>query len=402
MVSGVADIFDALVIGGGPAGATTALLLARAGWSVAVVERSVFPRRKVCGEFLSAANLPVLRQLGIAGAFLDLAGPEVRRIGVFARHRRIIADMPCLPGEPHGWGRALGREHLDALLLERAAKEGAEIFQPWMVTRVQKDPAYVHHEIRLVSAQTRREVDLKARVLVAAHGSWDPGQLATQPDRRRPRASDLFGFKAHLRNSGLPAGLMPLLAFPGGYGGMVHSDHGRVSLSCCIRRDQLEHCRRADPTLTAGQAVLAHIMSTCSAARGALDGVDLESDWRSAGPIRPGIRATHRDGIFLAGNAAGEAHPVVAEGISMAMQSGLALAQALTASRDLTEAAEVYSTTWHRLFARRIHAAAVIAHWAMWPAAVACTLPLLSAFPAMLTQGARTSGKVTPICTPSF
>ena len=73
----MADAYDAVVIGGGPAGATTALLLARAGWSVALVERSVFPRPKVCGEFLSATNAPLLRHLGVAEAFLDLAGPDV-------------------------------------------------------------------------------------------------------------------------------------------------------------------------------------------------------------------------------------------------------------------------------------------------------------------------------------
>ena len=71
-----ASILDALIIGGGPAGGTAALLLARAGWSVAVLEKSTFPRQKVCGEFLSATNLPLLRHLGIAEPFLALAGPE--------------------------------------------------------------------------------------------------------------------------------------------------------------------------------------------------------------------------------------------------------------------------------------------------------------------------------------
>ena len=48
---------DALIIGGGPAGATVALLLAKGGWSVAVTEKAAFPRRKVCGEFISATTL---------------------------------------------------------------------------------------------------------------------------------------------------------------------------------------------------------------------------------------------------------------------------------------------------------------------------------------------------------
>ena len=102
------------------------------------------------------------------------------------------------------------------------------------------------------------------------------------------------------------------------------------------------------------------------------------------------------------GNAAGEAHPVVAEGISMAMQAGISLANALLSTEDLRQARDAYADHWRRSFAWRIRAAAVIAHWAMRPAAVAVTLPLLGAFPRMLTEGARTSGKVAAICSPSF
>ena len=70
-------IYDAVVIGAGPAGSTAALMLARAGWSVAVVEKARFPRRKVCGEFISATSLPLLQEIGVAEQFLERAGPEV-------------------------------------------------------------------------------------------------------------------------------------------------------------------------------------------------------------------------------------------------------------------------------------------------------------------------------------
>src|SRR5262249_18514164 len=144
---------------------------------------------------------------------------------------------------------------------------------------------------------------LRARVIIAAHGSWEPGPLPTQPVRRSAGPADLLGFKAHFRKIDLPADLMPLLAFPGGYGGMVHSDGGRVSLSCCVRRDTLMRLRR-EPGDGVGEAVLAHIARSCLGVRRALAGAIREGSWLSAGPIRPGIRLRRARGIFPVGNAA--------------------------------------------------------------------------------------------------
>jgi flavin-dependent dehydrogenase len=159
--------------------------------------------------------------------------------------------------------------------------------------------------------------------------------------------------------------------------------------------------------LPAGDAVLRHITRHCAGASDALSGARLEDrSWRSAGPIRPGIHRTRRDGIFLVGNAAGEAHPAVAEGISIAMQSSWLLVRRLLDStgacnQAIDHAAESYRRDWTRAFAWRIHAAAVIAHWAMHPAVVSLTVPLLRAFPLVLTAGARQTGKVSALCSPS-
>jgi len=394
----MAEKYDALLIGGGPAGATAALTLARAGWKVAVVEKANFPRRKVCGEYLSPASLALFRQLGIADDFLERAGPPVRQVGLFARDNVLMAPMPRQRETTDDWGRALGRETLDTLLLQRAAKAGARVWQPWSVVKLDKQGEAVVCEA--ASRETRETRDLCARIVIAAHGSWESGTLPTQPPRRALRGSDLLGFKAHFHNCRLPAGLMPLLIFPGGYGGMVHTNAERASVSCCIRRDQLERCRRTTPGVSAAEAVLAHVRNSCRGVREALTGASPEGPWLSAGPIRPGIRARFTGGIFRIGNAAGEAHPIIAEGISMAIQSAWLLCERLTARQRealthaaLEEVGRDYAVAWRRCFAPRTRAAALFAQLAMRPAAVTLLLPLLRLFPAALTLGACWSGK---------
>ena len=70
--------YDALVIGGGVAGSTAAILLAAAGWSVALVEKRAFPRRKVCGECIAAPNVALLDALGV-GRRVSRAGRPAAR-----------------------------------------------------------------------------------------------------------------------------------------------------------------------------------------------------------------------------------------------------------------------------------------------------------------------------------
>jgi len=403
--------YDALVVGGGPAGASAAILLASAGWRIAVVEKKRFPRRKVCGEFVSATSWPLLRELGVAESLLAQAGPEIRRVGLYAGETVLAADMPTPSDGREAWGRAVGREHLDSLLLARAAAAGVDVIQPWTLSRVDKIAG--SHPCSAVGKEKREDAEepaamrLRARIIIAAHGSWEAGSLPTQSPRYPPRASDLFAFKARFRNSGLPLGLMPLLIFPGGYGGMVQTDGGCVSLSCCIRRDALEGCRRKRKDARAGDAVFAHIQASCRGVREVLSGARLDGPWLSAGPIRPGIRPFRRERFFAVGNAAGEAHPIVAEGISMAIQSAWLLCERLVANKDAalaTDAPEAlgtigrdYERSWRKNFATRIHAAAFFAQLAMRPATAKLAVALLQRVPPVLTLGAQWSGKAQPL-----
>jgi flavin-dependent dehydrogenase len=391
--------YDAIVIGGGPAGATAALMLARGGWSVAVVEKKTFPRRKVCGEFISATSQPVLDALGIGEAFRAAAGPDVRRVGLYANDAVLTAAMPQPPATGAKWGRALSRERLDVLLLDAAARAGATLWQPWSAEAL----ARAGGGWRCTIADKSGVKEIAARIAIAAHGSWERGP-APAPAFKSHAAADLIAFKAHFRNSALAAGLMPLVTFPGGYGGMVATDDGRVTLSCCIRRDALARCRQRYRTAQAGEAVLAHVTASSRGAREALSHARRDGPWLSAGPIRPGIRRRYDGGVFFAGNIAGEAHPVVAEGISMAMQSAWLLCSRLIARQDdvaragaLDAVGAAYAADWNAAFAMRVRAAAVFAQFAMRPAASTLALPVLRRFPDILTFGAQLSGKARAV-----
>jgi len=372
--------YDALIVGAGPAGSVVARLLAQAGWQVALVERAAFPRRKVCGEFMSADSLPVLEACGVAKAFSAAAGPQITRIGIYAGDIILTA-----PGEK-AWGRALGREHLDLLLRDAAVAAGARLYQPMELVALQRDAA--GFLCRLGGAE------VAARTVIAACGSWNArGLFAVTTRMSAP--SDLFAFKAHFTGGRLPPGLISLLAFPGGYGGLVQTDTGRASLSCCIRRDVLAAVRARHPG-KAAEAVLTHIMATTRGAREALAGAVLEGGFLSTGPIHPGMRPLHKDGVFFTGNIAGEAHPIIAEGISMAMQASALLARLLIAHRG-----EDYARAWRRSFAPRIRAASLYAHLAMNDAARIAALGLLGAVPSLIALGARLSGKLASALAPS-
>ncbi|WP_031596943.1 NAD(P)/FAD-dependent oxidoreductase [Ferrovum myxofaciens] len=396
---------DVVILGGGPSGATAAILLAQAGWKVAIVEKAQFPRRKVCGEFISGTTWPLLRKLGVADPLMEIAGPIVRRVGVYSGDAMVTAQLVAPTDKAEDGGRAIGREHLDTQLLKRAAEVGADVWQPFaLASFVENGNGYI---CNIINKCSREERALSSRLLIAAHGSCESGAMPTQNFRRPQRTSDLFGFKAHFLNSTLPSDLMPLLAFPGGYGGMVHSDGDRVSLSCCIRRDQLEKCRQHYPKVSAGTAVFAHIKSSCKGVSEALSLACVDGAWLSSGPLHTGVHTFGRDGIFTVGNATAEIHPIVAEGISMAIQSAFLLSEQLNAWRArinptfsnqvLESLRHNYEVAWRNNFSRRIRVATLFAHLFMRPLTSRIVTGGLERFPRLLTEGARWSGKAEPL-----
>lgn len=400
--------FDAVVVGAGPAGSSAAILLSRAGWSVALIEKARFPRRKVCGECIAASNLPLLEALGIGPAFDAVAGPELRRVALLRGNRSIEADLPAATHEKYPWGRALGRETLDRLLLERARSTGAEVLQPWSVQTLEGAPGDWRCGIR--SMESGMTSMLRSRVAIDAHGSWEALPSARRSRHGMDGPADLLAFKANFRGASLDEGLLPVLSLDGGYGGMVVADGGVTTVACCVRRDRLGACRSASPGLRAGEAIEAFLRRECRGVRIALQAATREGSWLAAGPLHPGIRVDAGDGSFRIGNAAGEAHPIIGEGMSMAMQSAwLLCTRLLDTGRPGNASAEAvqrdvgrrYAEAWRRAFGPRLQLAAAFAHTAMHPASAASLVVLARAWPGLLTLGARFAGKARSAADPA-
>jgi flavin-dependent dehydrogenase len=242
---------------------------------------------------------------------------------------------------------------------------------------------------------------MEARAVIAAHGSWEPGALATQPPHLVCAAADLLGFKAHFSGGAAPAATIALAPFPGGYAGLVERGGGRATFACCVRRDMLERLRAARPGEPAGEVVFRHALSASRPLRAALEAAAREAPWLAAGPLRPGRRSLYRDGVFAVGNAAGEAHAVVGEGVAMALQSSALLCAPLIeafergyAKSDELAAARAYARSWRRSFAFRIWASARFAALATKPWVAE---RLLGHAPGLLSVAARISGKLRPI-----
>ena len=122
-------MLDCVIVGAGPAGSVAATVLARAGARVRIVDRSMFPRDKLCGDTVNPGTLGLLRRLNMAAAIdgcgLPVAGMRVtgeRGVVIEGRYRDGVA------------GRALLRRHLDWMLLQDALAAGAQ-FEPGCTVR---------------------------------------------------------------------------------------------------------------------------------------------------------------------------------------------------------------------------------------------------------------------------
>jgi geranylgeranyl reductase family protein len=318
---------DVIVVGAGPAGSTAATFLARAGLDVLLLEKTEFPREKVCGDGLTPRAVRMLLALGVP------VGPESgwqrnRGLRVVGGGACLELDWPELVSFP-AFGLVRPRLDLDHVLARGAADAGARVHVRATVT----DPVLDERSGRVVGVTTRPTgppgapaVELRAPVVVAADGVSSRLALALGVRRRDDRPLGVAA-RAYYVSRRHEDGYLETrfdLSNPLDPGRSLLPGYGWVF-------------GMGDGTCNAGVFLL-----TARAASGNLDCRALLRGWLAALPEDAGLREEHRTaavrgaalpmgfnrtpaytrGLLLVGDAGGMVNPFSGEGISYAMEAG--------------------------------------------------------------------------------
>lgn len=316
----------ALIVGGGPAGATAAILLARAGVKPLLVERERETGDALCGGFLSWHTLAALDRLGLDRGMLG--GVPIDRVRLFAGRHGAEALLPAA-------AVGLSRHALDSALLALAARSGAGVERGVAVRE-----ADAERRVRLEDGGT-----IRADALLLATGKHD---LRGLPRPREAAGDDpALGLRLHLAAgpglSGAIRGAIELHLFDRGYAGLLLQEDGRANLCMAVRKSRLAEAGGKPEALLAAIAAEAPVLAERLAAAQALPGFD------AVGAVPYGWRA--RDtapGLFRLGDQAGVIASLAGEGVGIAIASGTRAAHMLMAGGP--DAAQAYQ----RALARRL------------------------------------------------
>jgi geranylgeranyl reductase family protein len=334
-----ADEADVIVVGAGPAGATTAFYLAQSGLDVLLLEKSRFPREKVCGDGLTPRAVKTLVSMGISVSEQD-GWVRNKGLRVIGAGKRLELPWPELASYP-GYGLVRTRLDLDETLARRAEQVGARLLEGVTVT----GPALDERTGRISgvvakAADGGEDRSYRARVVVAADGNSSRLSVAMGLRKRDDR----------------PLGV----AVRTYYQTRRHDDDYLESWLDLWDGDRLLPgygwiFGMGDGTSNVGLGLL-----NTSAAFGHTDYHALLRKWLEGMPAEWGFTEENRtqpirgaalpmgfnrtphyhEGLLLVGDAGGMVNPFNGEGIAYAMESGEILARTIVQALARSRAAE--------------------------------------------------------------
>ncbi len=313
---------DVLIAGAGPAGAHLALRLVAEGFSVGLLDRATFPRRKPCGEFLSPECLHFLEELDLLAGLgdddarsiggMDLEGSASTAHGVF----RAFGPFDV----PYGGGRGVRRELLDTAAVRRAQEAGVRVLEGWSVGTVLRARSGRAIGLEATAPDGARHA-LSSRFVVGADG------LRSRVGRslgwtKKPKARERFALVMRYRGD-FPESRAQVHFVGHDYFAVCPLGDGLLSLNLVVDRVDLQKGRAGLERLLAERLERAPRLATVLA-RGRRDEAPVV-----CGPLRSEVRRCHGPGAALVGDACGFVDPLTGEGLFFAMRGAKLLAEAI-------------------------------------------------------------------------
>jgi menaquinone-9 beta-reductase len=317
---------DVVVVGAGPAGAAAAVELRRAGRSVIVLDRAVFPRDKCCGDGLTTLALRELDHLGLDPGtitdWFDVAGAAIRS----PSGREVFVPLPTT-GK---YAAVAPRLQLDDALVGLARAHGADVRDGHAFQRLD---AHEHRDDHVTVTADGLAID--TRYVVAADGMWSPVRKALGLGETG-YLGEWHGFRQYARNVSGPAAHQLHVWFEPdlvpGYAWSFPLPDGRANIGFGVLRDG---SRKGTEMKELWLALLErpHIVEALGA------GFELE-DRHTAWPIPARIdEAVLTSGrVLFAGDAAMATDVMTGEGIGQALLTGRLAAEAIIGAGALQPA----------------------------------------------------------------
>jgi 2-polyprenyl-6-methoxyphenol hydroxylase-like FAD-dependent oxidoreductase len=293
---------DVVIAGAGPAGSMTALQLARAGVAVRIVERCAFPRRKVCGEYLSGGAVAALDRLGVLERVRSRASP--------LRGVRLVTGglEPVSLAFEHS-ALASAREDLDAMLLDAALEAGA------VVERARVEELLMENG-RCAGVFVRTsEGTLEPRRATVVAGADGIGSVVarklglTKPAHGRGR----YAVGGHYAGFGTFDAQVEMYVGGGAYFALNPLSEVRANVMVVVPKRRLaQWSRDIDTGVGDAAAVLAQGVRS-------FDGVTRIGPRVSIGPLAHDVRSATAAGALLIGDAAGFVDPFTGQGVFLAL-----------------------------------------------------------------------------------
>ncbi len=299
---------NVLVIGAGPAGVSAAMRLQACGVSVTLVDRSEFPRDKVCGCCLNLSALASLSRIQCDSLVADLVPKNLRYWSLQHGSRRIAAELPG--------GIALSRRAMDAALVAQAAARGVDFRSACDAKIISVDDKSVCVELRTRNLRCNQVL---CDVVVLATGLSGGGVSQWLPWEQSPTGP--IGVGTNLTECAeVKPQTIHMLSGDDGYVGLVQLEDQSIDLAAAVRRP------RGDNDSLNRQSIANRINAILAAASWSLR--VSEQSLRMTPPLTRRRRVGYGRLIAI-GDAARYVEPFTGEGMAWAIESGIEAADCI-------------------------------------------------------------------------